>query len=199
MVRFVIETMRRSAQREAFDETLMHALRLVSDANKVQPSCSYASTPSAIRLSQSLLASLMYAASRLHFPSPTATLSHSFLHPPTSPPPDLVRFVMKQWDGQLSGRPSTRHSCTPFAWCPMQTRSNPHALMPPPLQRFASVSPFSHLSCTQPVGCTLRHPHSHIRSCTHLPPLHQIAAEMRAEPRFRASVSGVVDPSALFR
>ena len=91
----------RSAQREAFDKTLMHALRLVSDANKVQPSCSYASTPSAIRLRQSLLASLMYAASRLHSPSPT--LSHSFLHPPTSPPPDLVRFVMKQWDGQLSG------------------------------------------------------------------------------------------------
>ena len=86
----------------------MHALRLVSDANKVQPSWSYASTPSAIRLSQSLLASLMYAS-------------------------------------------------------------------------------------------RLRHPHSHIRSCTHLPPLHQIAAEMRAEPRFRASVSGEVDPRTLFR
>ena len=145
----------------------MHALRLVSDANKVQPSCSYASTPSAIRLSQSLLASLMYAASRLHSPSPTATLSHSFLHPPTSPPPDLVRFVMKQWDGQLSGRPSTRHSCTPFAWCPMQTRSNPHALMPPPLQRFASVSPFSHLSCT-PVG-SVTHTLTFVLAPTYLP------------------------------
>ena len=38
VVRFVIDATRRSAQREAFEVTLMHALRLVSDANKVQPS-----------------------------------------------------------------------------------------------------------------------------------------------------------------